>query len=1073
MSLVAIRTRLASLAIVLLLPLLPAFLYSQATTGTILGKVSDSSGAIIAGAVITVTSTATGERRSTKTNDLGEYVLPGLPVGTYSVAAEVQGFKRSVQNGIQLTVNESGRVDLVMSVGALEQSVEVTADATHVNTDNAQLGQLVDNKRVANLPLNGRNVYDLVNLLPGVARVTTQAVYTRDNNTFSMQGGRPTTNNSLLDGGFNNDVWRNQMNSPPNPDAVQEMRVLASNTSAEFGRLPGATVNIITKSGSNEFHGSLYEFLRNNVLNSRNFFTPLVAPLRYNQYGASFGGPIRHNKTFFFASFEQLRQIQDTFANTLRPPTAAERAGDFSASPASQLPINPTTGVVYPNGRIPVTQFDPVAMNIINTIMPLPNTSDGRYQYYEPERTNQWQLLGKGDHQFTDKQKLSVSYFYLHTDLHDAFANGNNVPNYADRLNAVRQNNLVVNHTSIFSNNLLNEARFNFTRRSTPWYWAYPSGSASSVEKSLPDFGSQVTVGADPATPPRISISGRATAGTYWALGLDQSATWSDTVTWVKDRHNIKFGGSYMWSFYTEVGTSAGSGSISATGVNTRNPLADFMLGRVSFTEDNGDHPDMRGKSLFTFIQDDWKILPRLTLNLGLRYELSAPLVWTTDLMPYFVPGQQSQTYPSAPPGLLYKGDPGYVRGGRKFDKNNLAPRIGFSWDPFGNGKTAVRGAYGIYYLAQYGDGIRATQPYIVSETVPLTPSLVNPWSTFPGGNPFPIDPVKNPKFVYPVSVVHFDAAAATPYVQQVNFTVEREIFRNLTLQTSFVGAYGRKLEMNRDQNFPIYIPGASNANNYNARRPYLPGTYAQIADYQTTATSSYNALQIVANRRFSHGFSILADYTFAKSLDLVSSDNLNSTVSVTDNRNFGLDWGRADGQPTHIGKISLLWELPRTNRFAWVGKQILSGWQANVIWSAQSGLPFSVTAGQDTNVDGNNNDRGNLIGNPNLASGRSRAQIIQQYFNTAAFAIPAVGSDGTSGRNILTGPGFSNTNLSLFKLFRIRERDELQFRAEFFNAFNQVQLGNPTASLTSANFGQILSAAPARIIQFGLHYAF
>jgi hypothetical protein len=1066
------RLHLVVMAAALLLPLT---LQAQFTTGTILGRINDASGAVMSRASVRATNTLTSASRSTVTNDLGEYIFPGLPVGMYRIEAEATGFKRSIRTDVSLTVNQNARVDFVLEVGAVEQSIEVTADATQVNTHNAELGTLVDTKRVTELPLNGRNVYDLVTLMPGVARVTTQVVYTRDNNTLSVLGGRPTSNNSMLDGGFNNDIWRNEMNSPPNPDAIQEIRVLAANTTAEFGRLPGATVNVITKSGTNDWHGSAYEFLRNNVLNARNFFASSVAPMRYNQYGATFGGPIRRNKTFFFSSFEQLKQIVNTFSNSSRPPTQAERGGDFSASAASQLPRDPDNGQPFSGGIIPPSRLDPVAQNIIKDVMPLPNTSDGRYEYYQAERASQWQLLGKGDHQFTDTQKLSISYFYLHADLHDAFANGNNVPGYADRLNAVRQNNLVVNYTSVFTSSLFNEARFNFMRRSTPWYWNYPpgSGNGSPVEKTLNEFGSKMTVAAQPATPARIGVSGRVTMGTYWALGLDQSLNWSDTVTWVRNRHSIKFGGWFMWGFYGESGTSAASGTISANGANSRNALADFMLGRVSFSEDNGNFPDFRGKSFHSFFQDDWKVLPRLTLNLGMRYELSAPLVWTTDLMTYFVPGRQSKVFTTAPPGLLYKGDDGFMRGGRKFDKNNVAPRIGFSYDLFGNGRTAIRGAYGVFYLAQYGDGIRTSQPYIVSLTNPVTQSLVYPWSNFAGGDPFPVDPVKNPRFVYPITVIHFNQDAATPYVQQINFTVEHEILRNLTIQASYVGTLGRKQQMNRDENAPIYIPGQSTATNYETRRPYMPGVFSRLADYSTAANSSYHGLQLVANRRFGRGFSVNANYTFAKSLDIVSSDNLNQSVSVTDNNNFRLNRGPADGQPIQIGKVSFLWELPQVDRWSWVGKQVLSGWQVNGIWSAQSGLPFTVTSGQDTNTDGNTNDRANIIGDPNLPTDRSRNDLIQKYFNTGAFSVPPLGSPGNVGRGILWGPATSNTDLSFFKVFHIREKDLLQFRAEFFNTFNQVRLGTPTTAMNNANFGRILSAGAPRVVQFGLRYAF
>jgi hypothetical protein len=395
------------------------------------------------------------------------------------------------------------------------------------------------------------------------------------------------------------------------------------------------------------------------------------------------------------------------------------------------------------------------------------------------------------------------------------------------------------------------------------------------------------------------------------------------------------------------------------------------------------------------------------------------------------------------------------------------------SWDVFGTGKTAVRAAYGIYYLGQYGDGIRATQPYIVSLTVPSTPSLVNPWANFAGGDPFPVNLKTNPRFVKPITVIHFDPNAATPYIQQLNLTVEQELVRNLTVQASYVGTLGRKGQMNRDQNAPVFIPGASTANNYNDRRPYMPGTFAQIADYITAASSSYNAMQFVVNRRFARGFSIMADYTFSKSLDYVSSDNLNAGVSITDNSNYRPDRGRSDGQPQHIGKVSFLWTVPQVKQGNWLSRQVVNGWQVNGIWSIQSGLPFSVTSGQDTNVDGNTNDRANLTGDPSLASGRSRQDLIQKYFNTAAFGVPTVGSDGTSGRNIMTGPGTSNTDLSFFKVFRPRENHQLQFRGEFFNMFNQVRLGNPTTAMNNANFGRILSAGAARVVQFGLRYAF
>lgn len=1042
----------------------PQMALSQSTTGTILGKVNDSSGAVLSKSTVRAINVLTGETRLASTNDLGEYIFPGLRVGRYRIEAESAGFRRSVRNDVELTVNQNARVDFTLELGTVEQAIEVRSSATQVNTSTTELGQLVDTKRVESLPLNGRNVYDLITTMPGVARNSTRVVQSRDNNAFSVNGGRTSTNNFLLDGGFNNDIWRNSGNTAPNPDAVQEFRVLSSNMNAEFGRLPGATVNVITKSGTNDLHGSLFEFFRNDVLNARNFFQSQVAPLRYNQFGGSLGGPIIKNKTFFFVSAQVLKQKTTVFSNSARTPTAAERAGDFSSLPMSQWPRNPETGEPFQNGRIPSEYLDPVAMRIVNEVLPLPNTADGRLEYTQPETADQYEWLAKGDHQFNDAHKLQISYFQLKTDLREYFANGNNIPDYASRLNGVRQKNLVVNHTWIASSNLFNETRFNFMRRETPWLWDYPN--------TLQDFGSNITIASEPPTAARINVAGRFNMGTYWARGLDQSLNWSDTVTWVKNRHNIKFGGWFMWGFYSENGTSGGSGSLTFNGANTGNALADFLIGQGSFSQDNGHYPDLRSKALHTFFQDDWKILPRLTLNLGVRYELTAPLVWTTNWMQNFQFRAQSQVFPTAPPGLLFDGDEGYVRGGRKFDKNNIAPRIGLSYDPFGNGKTAIRAAYGIYYLSQFGDGIRASQPYGIAITVPRTPSLVDPWGTFPGGNPFPID-LSNPRFVTPVQVIYFDPNAATPYVQQLNFTVEHEIARDFTLQASYVGTLGRKGQMNRDANAPAFIPGASTPNNFNDRRPYLPGTYARIAQYQTSANSSYHGLQLVANRRFSRGFTIFGNYTFAKSIDLISGDNYNEGVSLVDSNNAQLNRGPSDGQPVHIGKVSFVWDLPRVQRWSWVGSQILSGWQVNGIWSIQSGTPFSVTSGVDSNVDGNTNDRADLVGDPRLSTNRSRQELINNYFNTAAFAAPQLGSNGTSGRNILWGPGSSNTDLSFFKLFRLRERHQIQFRAEFFNSFNQVRLNNPVAQLNNANNGRILSAQPPRIVQFGLRYAF
>lgn len=433
----------------------------------------------------------------------------------------------------------------------------------------------------------------------------------------------------------------------------------------------------------------------------------------------------------------------------------------------------------------------------------------------------------------------------------------------------------------------------------------------------------------------------------------------------------------------------------------------------------------------------------------------------------------QYKVFPSAPLGMLFYGDPGIGRGVHKFDTNNVAPRIGVAYDVFGDGKTAIRAGYGIYYAAEYGDGIYGTQPFSVATTIFGTPSLANPYSTFPGGNPYPykLDP-KNPMFVLPVTMLYASPDAATPYVQQYNLAIEHQLRPNLSVQAAYIGNQARKLSLNLDDNAPVFKPGAT-AGNVDQRRPYFPGVFGAIAEHQTGANASYNSLQLSINKRFSHGFSLLANYTFAKSIDIISQDVWSAVSSVADPHNVSLDRGLADGQRRHVFVMSGIWDLPRVNHWGFVGRQIVSGWQCNGMLYIASGTPIGIATGRDTNLDGVNNDRPNLIGNPYISGDRSRDQMIARYFNTQAFTAAAPGIDGTLGRNVLIGPGGASADLSLFKNIPIRERHALQFRSEFFNATNHVRLGNPVSNVNNANFGRILSASAPRVVQFGLRYSF
>jgi hypothetical protein len=1004
--------------------------------------------------------------------DAGDYLFRSLPVGEYRIEAEESGFKKFIRAGIILDVNRNARVDIALAVGEVTEKLEVVGDAALVDTTQIQSGGLVDSRRTVDLPINGRNVYSLSSILPGVAVNSTEQLSTRNGNTINVNGSRPQNSTFLLDGGFNTTLWRTSGQAAPNPDATQEFQIITNNFNAQYGRSSGAVINVVTRSGTNQFHGSAYEFLRNNKLNARNFFQSTVSPLHQNQFGGTFGGPVVRNKTFFFGSYETLHVRSSQFVNSALPPTAAERAGDFSSQSSKNWPKDPLTGTLFPNGIIPATRLDPVAQKILQTSIPLPNMANGQLQALRPLSSNQSQGVAKIDHIFSNSQRISGTLFYLTNFNYQPFDGGVNIPDYDVFTIHYNQWNAVVNHTWMLSPTLLNELGFTFSR---DYYDEIPS-----KRLSWPDWGSQVPLpaGFDKWYPPVLNVSGRWSGGAQNEnMGQnDGTLAWNEVLSWNRSGHNIKGGTWFARNSYNAQLALAAMGIVGFTGNFTNNSVADFLLGEAAtFRQTSGTNRQFRRWDWESFVQDDWKISRRVTLNLGVRYELSPRFYSLLDDLQVFRPGTQSTVIPSAPRGLQYFGDPGIPSSMAKLDKNNFAPRVGIAIDPFGNGKTAIHAGYGVFYATPYADSATylQEQPFQVDLTVFGTPSLVNPYANVT--NPFPYTLNKsNPFFVYPITADSLAANITTPYIEQYTFAIERQIKKDLSLRIAYVGNESHKLMEQLDINQPVFVPGQSTAANVNARRPILPGTFGQISESQSTGNAHYDSLQISVDRRFARGFSVLANYTYGKSIDISSRDPNNPTdILVADSANLRYDRGPSDFDIRHILNVSYVWELPTIHWLGPVGSRILSGWQINGLIRIQSGTPVNILAGQDVNLNGINTDRPNVIGPINVNTGGSLDERIARYFNTSAFAMPTLGSNGTAAKNILYGPGSEQWDASLFRYFPIHERHRLQFRAEFFNFPNRVNLGNPVNTLTSSNFGRITSSGSPRIVQLGLKYNF
>jgi outer membrane receptor protein involved in Fe transport len=1110
--------------------------WGQDATGRIIGIVSDPSGAVVPGAKVTITNTATDYNRVTTSGTDGSYQVLLVPVGSYKVTAEARGFRKAVTDAHSLDINESLRLDLKMEVGSAAETVEVVADASRVETVNATLRQAVTGTQIQNAPLKDRNVLDLALTAPGVIPNLSSTGGASTRGTFSVAGGRGDSVTFLLDGGVNNNLLSNTIVLNPNPEAIEEFVVLTSNYNAEYGRNAGGIVSEVSKSGTNVYHGSVYDYLRNNDLNANLFFNNangLIRPiLKRNQFGAAVGGPIDipkvihgRNRMFFFVAYQGQRQtgLSQTSKTTLFTP--AELTGDFSHSNSSRtgpdanvaaflqkFPFFQPNSALASQGIIDPSRINTVAKNYIKAGL-IPTSPTGSLISQASAITNNDELTEKLDFLLTPSDRLSVSLGSSRQNALDPYANAN-VNGYSSNTFTHKYYGSV-NYTKTITPTLLNDFRLIAQRNNS--LQAVPAvtlpGPAELGIGITPDvstgpsrltFGSGLAVGFSPQGPSAI---------------IDNTYTWSDTLTWIKGAHTFKTGLTYtpyqdnqIFDFHIDGSFTFVNGS---AGQFSKNDFADFLLGLPdSLLQDPAAPSNIRTHNIGGFFQDEWKIRRNLTLTLGMRYEYSSPKLDLQGRTFSAILGKQSTVFPNAPKGLVFPGDAGVPRGSNFPDRNDWAPRFGFAWDPRGNGKLSIRGGFGVFYDILKGEDnfqFNGQAPFFGSFNPtfsPLTANptaevnyMTNPFAATGSVNPFPSKPPSpNVKFAngFGGSGVFFiDPNLRTPYIYQYNLSVQREIMRDTTLEVDYIGSDSHKLTGLTDTD--AFILGTS-SRIYNAQPGVSPSAFSWFDTFTNVANANYNALVVGLRRGYTDlGFlgklALNLNYTHSKSIDNASGFRATTTaVPYYSRQQFR---AVSDFDLPNYVNFSATWELPFEKAWSSGPRKLTSGWKLYPLVSYRSGQPLNVKSGisRSQTRPGPSGDgapqlvQANINGiftdyDPHLAQKTGTCplstcgRIGNYFFDPTVFSQPAVASVpftyGSLGRNSFRGPTRTNFDMTIAKeTYIYAERVRLDIIGSFFNIVNHAQFNNPTVSITSSTFGQISGTADPRIIQFTARLTF